>query len=353
MTTLSERRAKMTDASAYRALTLDEAADILCGSQKYLILFHVHPDGDAVGSAFALRAMLESCGREAYCICADEVPERLLFASERYQGSVLPDSIPNGFEPEKIISVDTASPSQLGELYEVYGGRIDMMIDHHGKGTSYADFYTCHEASACGEVLYGLLRRVASNLGCGDLPLSVKGLIYMAISSDTGCFRYNNTTPEAHRIAASLIEGGVQSTDINHRLFGIKTLRQMQVEHAGFERMNFYAGGRIAVIAFPYALKEQYGATDENLETLIDVARSVKGVEVAAVVKQLGEDGRFRVSMRSSSDLDVSEICAQYGGGGHCRAAGCSLNCDSILTAEMTVVTAVEMRLSESDGNEE
>lgn len=349
MRNLSERRMRMTDASAYIALTSDEAADILCQSQRYLILFHVHPDGDAVGSAFALRAMIEASGRQAYCVCADEVPERLLFASEGYQDSVLYESIPEGFVPEKIISVDTASPSQLGGLYDIFKDKIDMMIDHHGKGTSYADYYTCPEASACGEVLYGLLERVAQKAGMDDIPLSVKGLIYMAISSDTGCFRYNNTTPESHRIAAGLIESGVASTDINHRLFGIKSLRQMQVEHAGFERMNFYAGGRIAVIAFPYALKEQYGATDENLETLIDVARSVKGVEVAAVVKQLGEDSRFRVSMRSSSDLDVSEICAQYGGGGHSRAAGCTLNCDSILTAEMTVVTAVEMRLSDAE----
>ena len=123
----------------------------------------------------------------------------------------------------------------------------------------------------------------------------------------------------------------------------------MQVEHAGFERMNFYAGGRIAVITFPYSLKEQYGATDESLETLIDVARSVKGVEVAAVIKQFGEEHRFRVSMRSSTDFDVSEICAMYGGGGHTRAAGCTLNCDSILTAEMTIVSVVEMKFADDE----
>jgi phosphoesterase RecJ-like protein len=130
-------------------------------------------------------------------------------------------------------------------------------------------------------------------------------------------------------------------------LFGIKTLKQMQVEHAGFERMNFYLGGKIAVIAFPYDLKNQYGATDENLETLVDVARCVKGVEVAAVIKQPSAENRFRVSMRSSCDFDVSEICALYGGGGHIRAAGCTVSADSILSAEMTVVVAVENRFAE------
>jgi phosphoesterase RecJ-like protein len=149
-------------------------------------------------------------------------------------------------------------------------------------------------------------------------------------------------------IAAELIGRGVPSADINHKLFGIKTLKQMQVEHAGFERMNFYCGGRMAVITFPYDLKKQYGADDEALETLIDVARCVKGVEIAAVVKQPTEENRFRVSMRSSSDFDVSEICALYGGGGHMRAAGCSVNADSILAAEITVVSAVEQRIDDN-----
>lgn len=337
----------MTDTSVKNPMTFEQATDILCDGDRYLILFHVHPDGDAVGSAFALRQTIIGTGRQAFCICADEVPERLLFASEKYQDGVLTESIPDGFVPDKIISVDTASPSQLGDLYYEYGDKIDLMIDHHGKGTCYADYFTDSSASACGEVLYELMLSVAKRFGLNDISSDVKNLIYTAISADTGCFRYNNTTPKAHRIASRLIEDGVPASDINHRLFGIKTLKQMQVEHAGFERMNFYADGKIAVIAFPYSLKEQYGATDENLETLIDVARSVKGVEVAAVVKQLGEENKFRVSMRSQSDFDVSEICGIYGGGGHCRAAGCTLNCDSILTAEMTIISAVEMKMSD------
>jgi phosphoesterase RecJ-like protein len=148
-------------------------------------------------------------------------------------------------------------------------------------------------------------------------------------------------------MAAELIEDGVDGADINHKLFGIKSLKQMQVEHAGFERMNLHRGGKIAVITFPYDLKKQYGACDEDLETLIDVARCIKGVEVAAVIKQPTEENKFRVSMRSSCDFDVSEICAMYGGGGHVRAAGCTVSADSILSAEMTVVVAVEHKMSE------
>ncbi len=330
----------------YRALDVEETAQRLLAAGRVLILFHVHPDGDAVGSAFALRCFLSAEGKEAYCLCADEVPERLRFAMEG-QESVLAAALPEAFAPDLTVSVDTAAPGQLGALYDTYEGRIDLMIDHHGKGTPYADGCIDRDAAACGELLYRILCRMATVKGEGprSLPHRVKELIYTAVSADTGCFRYVNVTPESHLLAAELLRDGVDTTAINHALFGIKSLRQMQVEHAGFERMNLHLEGRVAVITFPYDLKNQYGAVDEELETLIDVARCVKGVQVAAVIKQPTPENRFRVSMRSSCDLDVSEICALYGGGGHTRAAGCTISSDSILSAEMTVVVAVEQRL--------
>ncbi len=332
----------------FEALGINAAANRLAASRSVLILFHINPDGDAVGSAFALRGALTALGKRAFCACASDVPERLLFAMNDTQESVRLEDIPVDFVPELVVSVDTASPGQLGALYEVYKGRIDLMIDHHAKGTVYADNYIVAGASSCGEVLCGVLDILFRQAGI-EMPYRVSELVYTALSADTGCFRYNNTSPSAHILAARLVGEGVDSADINHKLFGMKSLKQMQVEHAGFERMNFYAGGRIAMIAFPYDLKKQYGATDENLETLIDVVRCVKGVEVAAVIKQPTEENRFRISMRSSCDFDVSEICAHYGGGGHERAAGCTLVSDSILAAEMTIVVAVEHKLQDME----
>ena len=333
------------NAREYRALTADAAAELICSHEKILILFHVHPDGDAVGSAFALHAFIGHIGGEAWCVCADPLPERFAFIYGGVQESVKHEDIPEGFTPDLIVSVDTASPSQLGALYEIYKDRIDLMIDHHGKGTAYADNYVVPEASACGEVLYGVLLKAAEMKGIDELPFESVRLIYTAVSSDTGCFRYSNVSPETHLLAAKLLARGIDSADINHKLLGIKTLKQMQVEHAGFERMNLHCGGRVAIITFPYDLKTQYGADDEALETLIDVARCVKGVEVAAVIKQPTAENRFRVSMRSSCDFDVSEVCAHYGGGGHTKAAGCTITADSILSAEMTIVLAVEGRM--------
>ncbi len=339
------------NAEGYVACELETAQKMLSSAQNVLILFHINPDGDAVGSAFALRHALSGLGKHAYCISAHEVPERLLFAVSDTQESTLAASLPAGFEPDLIVSVDTASPSQLGELYEIYKDKIALMIDHHAKGSPYAPAYIVSGASSCGEVLFELIKGIYKSQD-REIPKRVYELIYTAVSSDTGCFRYNNVKPSTHMLASEILEHGVDAADINHKLFGIKTLKQMQVEHAGFERMNFYMGGRIAVITFPYDLKKQYGAEDENLETLIDVARCVKGVEVAAVVKQQTEENRYRISMRSSCDFDVSEICAHYGGGGHERAAGCTLVSDSILAAEMTVVVAIEHKMQDDEAKD-
>lgn len=324
----------------YNSYSAREVAEKLCSANACLILFHVHPDGDATGSAFALKVMLEEIGKKAYCICDGDIPERLKFIM-RGQDSVGYNSIPKDFCPDLIVSVDTASPSQLGGLYEIYRDKIHIMIDHHKMGSAYADNYTDCESSSCGEVLYSVFENIADITG-KEIPFDVKYLVYTAISSDTGCFRYNNVRRSTFSLASELLWAGVPMSDINHKLFGIKSLKQMQVEHAGFERMNFYSDGKIAVITFPYDLKKQYGAEDENLETLIDVARCIKGVEVAAVVKQPTEEKRFRVSLRSSTDFDVSKVCSLYGGGGHERAAGCTLICDSILAAEITIVSAIE-----------
>ena len=332
----------------FKAFSFEELCERLSENKRTLIIYHSRPDADAIGSAFALRDLLSMMGIQTICACEDEVPERLLFAMGRSQNSSLYESIPEDFAPDLIVSVDTASPSQLGGLYEMYKDKIDLMIDHHAKGTVYADNYIVPGASSCGEVLCAIIDVLLGRAGI-DMPLRVSELVYTALSADTGCFRYNNTSASSHTLAARLLLCGVNTADINHKLFGIKTLKQMQVEHAGFERMNFYSGGRIAMIAFPYDLKNQYGATDENLETLIDVARCVKGVEVAAVIKQPTEENKFRVSMRSSCDFDVSEICSHYGGGGHERAAGCTLSADSILAAEMAIVVAIEHRMQDDE----
>ena len=328
----------------YQNLTLTETAARIRGDQPTLILFHRHPDGDAIGAGFGLQLILEAMGCTALCVCEDEIPERLRFLTEGLQDSILKENLPAGFVPTQIISVDTASPAQAGVLYPDYEGRFDLMIDHHAKGEMYADGYIDGSASSAGELVYRLSRELVRMGRLAAIPEGVDRLLYAAVSSDTGCFRYSNASPETHRAAAALLEAGFDSADLNHRLFGVKSYKLLQAEKVGFDRLKLYADGRLGIVDMPYAVMEQYGFTDEHLGTLVDVARGLQGVQVAVAIRQPKAEGVYRVSMRSSCDTDVAAVCAQFGGGGHVKAAGCTVNCeggmDEVVEAVAKIVEA-------------
>jgi phosphoesterase RecJ-like protein len=325
---------------SFKALSLEQIADELPKIKNTLILFHVRPDADAVGSAFALRELLRVMGVPVWCACADEIPARLEFLADGVQGSVLlEDELVIDYE--RIIAVDSASPEQLASLFGRLRRDVDIMIDHHARGRIYADHYIDTSASATGEIIYRIAELLLSRGAIDEIPERVKNCIYAAISADTGCFRYSNTTPEAMRIAAELIEGGVIHADINSKLYDSKPMLQLIAESEAVRRVRLYDEGRIALLLFPYELMQSIGVSGEHLETLIDVLRSIEGVEVAAVIKQSAPDAPFRVSMRSKVDVDVAKICASFGGGGHARAAGCTIIADTAEEAEEKLLAKI------------
>lgn len=325
----------------FASLTLKETADRLRAPKNTLITCHVKPDGDCLGSAFALKALLSMLGSRAWVVCAEEYPHRLAFLVDSEQTSVLPASIPSDFEAERIVAVDTASPGQAGALFELYGDRYDLSIDHHGRGTVYADHYLVPDASATGELIFALARLWIEEGAIASIPERAATCMYAAISSDTGCFKHSNTTPETHRIAAELLTLKLDTAEINRRLFGSVPYLQMQAQYEGFRRMEFYENGRISVIPFPYEAKVALGIRDEHTETLVDLARIIEGVDIAFVLKQPEDAPIFRLSMRASIDFDVSAVCAVFGGGGHPRASGATI------TDAPTIENAVERVLAE------
>ncbi len=326
----------------FRTLKFEEIVSYLEQPADTLILFHRNPDADAVGSAFALKAVLSDLGSRAWCVSCDEVPLRLRFLMDGKQESTLPEAIPSDLSVTRVISVDSASPAQLGSLYEQYEGRIDLMIDHHGMGEVYADHYIRPEAAATGEIMFDLVKQLATeervtitDALCTDL--------YAAISADTGGFQYSNVTPDTHGRAAELLASGIDCAEINHRLFEAKELEQLRAESAGISNLHLFADGRIAVITFPYALKAALGLEDEHLGTLVDVARSLVGVQVAVAIRQPTHDGTFRVSARSSCAYDVSELCAKFDGGGHKKAAGCTIYAADVDEAMQKFVAQIDL----------
>lgn len=323
------------------ALSLSALCKALAEPADTLLLMHRNPDGDTVGSAFALRELLTFLGSRTFCICESEIPERLRFLSDPIQKSVLLQSVPESFRCTRVISVDVASPGQLGTLCERFASCTDLTIDHHETGTPFAKSgYIDGHAAATGEIIFDVVRHFSQAMP--EIPLTrIDPLLYAAISSDTGCFRYSNVTPHTHRRAAALLETGIDSARINHLLFNSHSLKQLQAEAMGIRSMHTYYGGRVAVISVSYAQRTAMGLEDLHLETLVDVARSLSGVEIAVALRQPANEPVFRASLRSTGDYNVAQLCAGFGGGGHAKAAGCTLQAPDLEQAEKILVQAI------------
>lgn len=299
----------------FPALSLCEVADrIAAPASRVNILVHARPDGDALGSATALSLYLSAMGRQVSILCADPFPKRLSFL---FEGVTLYEAQD---EADLTLAVDVASPTQLGALAERFSGRVELMLDHHEVGLPFAPHYIRAEAAASGEIVYELLLELAKR-GGPVITTEMAARIYAAIASDTGGFRYANTTPATHRIAAELLGYGIRADRINHALFTVKAPELMQAERIALSLLREEAEGRISYVAIPITARE--GLADEFFETAVDVARARAGCEIALSLRERAP-GEFRVSLRSV-DADVAAVAALFGGGGHLRAAGCTV----------------------------
>lgn len=328
----------------YKEYTLDEVCKFFAEKKNTLIIFHVRPDADAIGASYALKLVLEAMGTKVLCTCESEIPSRLAFLTDKHQKSARFDNLDGNFEFQRVITVDTASPAQLGNLQKLFEDKIDLMIDHHENGTRYADNYIRSDYAASGEIVFEIAQKLVEMGELNSIPRDAYDLIYAALSSDTGCFKYSNVSAHTHLCAAELIKVGVDTAEINHRLFDCKSEKMLAAESAGFQNMKFFNNRKIAAVLFPYELKKELELEDEHLETLVDVARAVDGVKIAMSVRQSTAHRSFRISLRSSCSFDVSVVAKHFSGGGHVKAAACTIEADSIEFATRLVVDEI-MRL--------
>lgn len=296
-------------------LTRTAVLSRLAAARDPVILIHVKPDGDAVGSAAALAHYFLACGQAPSILCADPIPDRLSFLLDGLKLAPF-----NGRGERTVIAVDVASEGQLGDLSEAFGAKTppDFSIDHHERCTPIAPCYLRPHAAATGEILADLLSTL---LKPEPVSLPIATALFAAISSDTGCFRFSNATGTTHRSAARLIDRGVDAGHINHLLFESKTPAQLKAEAATADRTVIAPGGRVAYAILERPLLASTG--EEYFESAIDVVRAIAGVTIAFTVKEQ-ENGNLRISLRSTA-ADVAAIAAKHGGGGHIRAAGCTL----------------------------
>ena len=312
--------------SEFKALSLTECVDELLKLERPVVAMHVRPDGDTVGSGTALCEIFRALGKEATYICADPIPERLAFLTE---GLTLAQST----EGAEVVSIDVASPAQLGALY----GKADvrLMIDHHAVSTPFAPHYTVGDLSSAGEVLF----RIAEELerrGLLRIERPIAQRIYAAISSDTGGFIYSAVTPDTLMAAARLISVGIDHAIINHRLFMTKPRAQLRAEGMVASSLRTDDSGRICYATVTRAQREEAGIALEHFECGIDVVRSAAGTEIAFIIKE-NDAGDYRVSLRSVG-IDVARIAARHGGGGHIRASGCTVVASSIEEAASIIL---------------
>jgi len=294
-------------------LTKAETALFLMERDRYAIVTHRRPDGDTLGTAAVLCMGLRKLGKTAHILQNPEITEKY---AHLHEGLV--KTAPS--LEDTLVSVDVASANMLPERFVPLQDRIQLRIDHHGSATSFTPWELVEpEAAACGEVVYDVLSQMGVQL---DVPMA--NALYTAVSTDTGCFRYANTTANSFRVAAACAAVSPDLFQINQVLFDTNTLGRLRLQGWIVENTLFLARGQIAICALPLDLERRLGLTEDDMENISGFPRSIEGVRIAATLRE-NPDGCVKLSVRAVPGYDASAICAKFGGGGHKGAAGATL----------------------------
>ena len=297
-------------------IELSRAVERLREADKILILTHRNPDGDTLGSGFALLRALKKMGKKAKLLNNDEIPSKYAYL---YEGITQED-----FGEEFIVSVDVAEKKLLGDsIREKYGDRVDLSLDHHESSKHFAKetYVEPDSASAC-EIIYLVIKALGVPVD-GDIA----SCVYTGLSTDTGCFKYSNVTPRTHLIAAELISHGANHSKINEMMFDTKTFGSIMLEKLCYESLEMYCDGKVAVISVTEKMLSDCGVDKSALDAVKPITRQIEGVGIGITVKEEG-NGKTGVSVRTGEEYDASLICAHFGGGGHIRAGGCEFSAD-------------------------
>ena len=314
-------------------MTIQETAAMLQTMDRVLLLTHVRPDGDTIGSAAALCQALRDMGKTAYLLRNDGTTETYQPYAEGYWGAA-------DFEPDYVVSVDIAALSLLPENAKKYAGRIHLSIDHHPSNEGFAP-HLCvlPEMAACGEIVYEIVRLMTPVTQEIALPL------YVAVSTDTGCFVYSNTSAHTHRVAAALLETGIAVAGVNKALFRTKSRTRLAMEAWMAEWAEYYDNDRVVIMQIPRSLCLDYKATEADVEELSSLAALVAGTDCGVTLREL-EGGRVKISLRTGPRVNATAVCALLGGGGHAAAAGATIS-GSMKEAKQAVLQAIDMVVGE------
>ncbi len=294
-------------------MNIKTVCEYLQKHDDYLILTHALPDGDTLGSAYALCSGLFKLGKRAKVACADKLPSHYDYFTTKVK-------FPQ-FEEKTVISVDVADSKLLGKLEQATAGKIELAIDHHASHRDFAKrLYLDAQCSAASECVYDIL----TELGV-ELDSVMAQALYTGIATDTGCFKFSNTTPRTHIIASRLMECGIDFAEINRIMFDTKSKARMEIEKAALGSVELCFDDTCAVMSVTRKMMRDSGCSDSDMDGITAIPRSIEGVLVGVTIRQR-QGKNWKISMRSYPPIDVSKICGKMNGGGHAYAAGCELN---------------------------
>ena len=292
-------------------LTASECAAWLGEHDNYIIISHRRPDGDTLCSGAALCSALRRAGKRAWCF---DDPE----TTDTYRPFVAPYLAPEGLSPSTLVTVDVASE---GLFPAGISTPVPLAIDHHPSNSRFAEnLCLAAERSSCGELVMEIIKAL-----CGSMTAGEANLLYAAVSTDTGCFQYSNTNAATLRAAAELVECGAENSALNTLLFRTMSRARMALEGRMLTGMRYFKDGRISVNIVTQAMLDECGADENDCDDLAGIAGKAKGSLISLTIREVAEGSK--VSARSKPGINVSDVCAVYGGGGHAMAAGVTLNC--------------------------
>ena len=298
-------------------LTLNECAALLRGNDRFCLLTHTRPDGDTLCSAAALCSALRRMGKKAALFRNPEI-------TETYAPLTAPYLYTEG-ERGFVVACDVADVTMLPETWK---GEIDLAIDHHPKNPGYARATLLDGSKAsCGELVMELIE-----LLCGGMTAEEATLLYIAVSTDTGCFSYGNTRAATLRAAAHLIDSGADNGELNRQFFRSYSPGRIRLEGLVYANLQSFRNNQVNIAVVTLDMMRQAGATEDDCEDLASLPGKVRGNQVGITVREL-EPGKCKVSVRTGTSVNSAELCARFGGGGHPMAAGCTLNTDPEIAA--------------------
>lgn len=295
-------------------MTVQDCVAFLRERDDYLLITHIRPDGDTLCSAAALCSALRRAGKTAWLYPNGEATDKYL----AYMGSYF---APAGYKHKTVVTVDTA---EEGMFPAGFSGYVDLAIDHHGSNSGYGARSLVRPGyAACGELVLELIQGL-----CGGVTQEEADLLYIAVATDTGCFQFMNTNADTHARAAELIRAGARNGELNIEFFRNIPKSRLLLDSMMYQTMRYYRDGAIAIAVVTQQMLDDTGITENDMDDLASVAGKPEGVILSVTIKEKGP-ALCKISMRCRPGVDVSKICARFGGGGHVLAAGCSIEADA------------------------